>query len=128
MTRNSLLLLACLSACGTEETGPQAADLADPNLQICVNQHMGFADESRIRLESASDLKHLDCVDWNIQSLKGLEKYTSIETLSLWENNISDISALRKLTQLTWLELGANDIADISPIEGLTRLTAVTNH
>jgi len=123
MMRKALILVSCLSACGTADEGPKAADLADPALQACVNQQMGFADDSRIRLDTAQELRHLDCIDRGIQSLKGLENYRSLETLSVWENNISDISALRGLTNLRWLELGANDIADISALNGLTGLT-----
>jgi hypothetical protein len=125
--RSTLLTFLALSACTedvAEKDAPRVgADLADEALTRCVNSHMGFSSASRISLETAATLTHLDCIDEGISSLEGLGAYTGLETISLWENNISDISALAGLTRLEWLELGANRIESVSPLAGLTRLT-----
>ena len=131
MIRFFSLVFLFSSACSPDPAeGPIGADLADAALQACINQHMGYADESRIRMETAQTLKHLDCIDRGIESIDGLEHYTGLETLSLWENNIEDISALQALENLHWLELGANNIGDIAalrPLNGLTRLGISSN-
>jgi hypothetical protein len=122
--RSLFLLVSVLSACGqTEEPGPQAADLTDPQLQLCVNQHLGYADDSRVSVESAATLQHLDCIDLDITSIDGLHHYTGLETLSLWENQIVEIESLAALTNLKWLELGSNAIVNIDALGGINTLT-----
>ena len=128
--RNGIFIVAALTACAPEE-GPQGADLRDPLLQACVNQHLGYTDDSRVSMDAAATLKNLDCIDLGITSIDGLQHYTGLETLSLWENEISDISALSTLSNLKWLEVGANNIDDLSPVaklQGLTRLGASSNN
>ena len=123
----STLIILSMTACGDElvenDTPRIGADLADEALTRCVNRHLSFAAESRVTLETAATLVHLDCIDEGISSIDGLEAYTGLETISFWENNITDISPLAELTRLKWLELGANQIEDISALSSLDRLT-----
>lgn len=60
-----------------------------------------------------------------IQSLKGVEKLTSLTTLQVTYNNISDLTPLKNLTGLTTLSIGGNNISDLTPIKDLTNLTAL---
>jgi hypothetical protein len=131
---STLITILSMTACGkdlVENDAPRiGADLVDEALARCVNRHLNFSAESRVTLEIAATLIHLDCIDEGISSLEGLEVYTGLKTISLWENNITDISPLASLSQLEWLELGANEIEDLhalSALEQLTRLGVSSN-
>lgn len=124
---STLITIFAISGCGedlVEEDAPRiGADLVDEALTRCVNQHLNFAADSRVTLEVAASLVHLDCIDEGISSIEGLEAYTGLQTISLWENNITDISSLGSLTRLEWLELGANDIENLDALRSLENLT-----
>ena len=57
-----------------------------------------------------------------LTSVKGLEKLTQLEWLSLDYNQLTDVKGLEKLTQLKELYLGGNQLTDVKELEKLTQL------
>ncbi|MDQ8209593.1 hypothetical protein QEH52_18865 [Coraliomargarita sp. SDUM461003] len=79
------------------------------------------------------NLTDLDASGRGIQSLRGLELCTNLESLSLDDNLIADLSPLSELTKLTHLDLGVdvdaypegNPFKDLSPLANLWSLESL---
>lgn len=122
-----VLLSLAFTGCAPSSTdsSPKRVNAAasDDALRRCINGQLGLSSESKVSVEMAQTLRHLDCINEGVEHLKGLEHYTKLETISLWENNIESIDEVAGLTSLQWLELGNNAIGDITPLYSLTGLT-----
>jgi len=120
-------LFLALTGCATSPTDSTPkrinAAVSDDALRRCINGQLGLSSDSKVSVEMAQTLRHLDCIDEGVEQLKGLEHYTNLETISLWENSIESIDEVAGLTALRWLELGNNAISDITPVSSLTALT-----
>jgi hypothetical protein len=120
-----LALTGCSTTTGddSETAGRVNAAAEDDALRRCINGQLGFSADSKVSVEVAQSLHHLDCIDEGVKSLAGIEYYTELETISLWENDIQSLNGLEDLTKLRWLEIGNNEILDLEPISELTGLT-----
>ena len=127
--RKHLMTLLVLTACGigssedSETAGRVNAAASDEALRRCINGQLGFSVDSKVSVETAQTLRHLDCIDEGVQSLAGIEHYTGLETISLWENEIESLHGVEDLNNLRWLEVGNNNLIDLEPLSGLTGLT-----
>ena len=61
----------------------------------------------------------------NMNSIKGIEKFTNLTRLNIGGTKIRDISAIGELTNLTSLKLEYNLIKDISALGNLKKLTTL---
>ncbi|EGP5602605.1 hypothetical protein DUI34_13820, partial [Enterococcus faecium] len=111
----------------------QEVDMPDAALKAAVNAELNSekinGKTDRATTDPVYDLelaqmKKLDKQKANITNLKGLEKATSLTSLTLHYNKISDLTPLENLTQLNVLNIAVMPtLTDISPIKNLTNLT-----
>lgn len=89
--------------------------------------HESVKDRLGIHLRDATiadmkDLRYINANDINIDSLKGLEAATNLQSLNAYYNNLSDISILSHFPELSELDLDGNNITDITVLKDLYNL------
>lgn len=92
-------------------------EFADPSLQSCVQQ--SIKDQ---RLTAANQLTRLVCTSGNIQSLEGIEIFSSLRQLKLSANSLRNIDALASLPALQTLSLAENRLQSVRALLGNTEL------
>ena len=120
------------SDAGSGTTVDPPVNIPDANLRAALNTALG-ATRAKTAVITESEIKSLTTLRWDkgsqpaqrIQNLTGLEKATSLTTLSLDSNAISNLAPLARLTNLTTLELSANAISNLAPLARLTNLTSL---
>ena len=120
---------ACLQSCeGVAEDGDIDEDVegtvltfADEALERCILDEL-VAHEGVVTQELADTIEVLNCPDYGIENITGIDALSSLRDLSLWENPVADIGPLSTMTHLRRLNLGLTGIADISALSGLTDL------
>lgn len=70
-------------------------------------------------------IDELDCEDWGIADLSGIEQLTEMQYLDLEDNEIVNVSPLQSLIYLKSLDLDSNYIVDISPLNTLVNLLSL---
>lgn len=125
-----LVLLAACSQSFTVSVNNQAVfdpngrlfngDLADPDLQGCVNIAM-----QQQSIQNAQLLRVLSCGNSEVETLANIEQLTQLRFLDLSNNLIRDVSPLQDLRLLGGLNLMNNAITDISPLLAMTNLASV---
>ena len=110
----SLVILAgCLSALRT----PSLAAIADSALAACI-RNTGY--------NSLGAITRLQCEDYGIEELWGIERFTNLTELRLPGNYISDITPLASLTNLRVLDLDLSPVEDLTPLSSLTRIETLS--
>ena len=104
----------------------------DANLAAAVRISLGLAEDADIPLTSLQALTQLHADDSEITNLSGLERATSLTSLSIRDNPISDFAPLGSLTNLTLLNLinttfSISDLTILSPLTNLKRLLLSRN-
>ncbi len=105
--------------------------LEDDNLKKCVidniSKYFGISDSSG-HIQSAADLKHLECHRQGITSVAGIEAFTKLESISLSDNDVQDASPLANVDTLQRIGLGYGNknIANIDELAQLNNLTSIT--
>lgn len=92
-------------------------DFADTALGACVADTAAQNNWTK-----ASDALQLSCADQGIESLKGLEQLSALQSLDLRRNHIVNVAPLRQLTHLTTLKLSKNQVSNINPLSALSQL------
>ena len=95
-------------------------DLADPDLQGCVNIAM-----QQQSLQNAELLRVLSCGSSQVETVEAIEQLTQLRFLDLSNNFIRDISPLQGLRLLGGLNLMNNEITDIGTLLNMTNLTSI---
>ena len=95
-------------------------DLADPDLQGCVNIAM-----QQQNLQNAELLRVLSCGSSEVETVEAIEQLTQLRFLDLSNNFIRDISPLQGLRSLGGLNLMNNEITDISPLLNMANLASL---
>ena len=95
-------------------------DLADPDLQGCVNIAM-----QQQNLQNAELLRVLSCGSSQVKTVDAIEQLTQLRFLDLSNNFIRDVSPLQGLRLLGGLNLMNNEIADIGTLLNMTNLTSI---
>ncbi|MFD2302147.1 leucine-rich repeat domain-containing protein [Roseibacillus ishigakijimensis] len=88
----------------------------DDNLTRAIQVEVGKR-ATEFTGEDIQALTSLDCSDWNIASLDGIEKLRNLEELTASSNAISDLSPLAHLKYLRVLRLDENRILDVSEVD-----------
>ena len=96
------------------------AELADPDLQGCVNIAM-----QQQSTQNAGLLRVLSCGHSEVETLGSIEQLTQLRFLDLNNNLIRDVSPLIGLRLLGGLNLMNNSVLDISPLLNMTNLASV---
>ncbi len=88
----------------TRAFGEGLTFIQDPALRACLEQDVDL-------YGTVGEVTFVFCWGQQIQSLEGLEQFSSITNLWLPGNQISDLSPLVDLLQLSYVELSSNQIA-----------------
>jgi Leucine-rich repeat (LRR) protein len=99
------------------------ATFEDANLEAATRTALSVGAQDDLTCRLVAGLAELDAPGRTIESLAGIQNFTSLAGLDLQDNSIVNIGALVGLTNLTRLSLATNSITDISPLSGLTSLT-----
>ena len=128
----SLLLLLCLSACGTYDLAVndkivytplplfEDYEIADEALRACIERTIASD-----KVTAASQLSALNCAKAGVVKLDGLSVFTEIERLRLSGNSIDDLGELVSLTLLQELYLDDNSLTEVVPLYQLPALRFV---
>lgn len=98
-------------------------EITDPGLASCVSQ--SIYDQSITRAEQ---LGTLNCSYAGIQSLDGLKRFTSLQTLNLADNKLKDIKTLLFFGQLQQVDLRGNNFIGCQDVETLAELVSIKLH
>lgn len=91
--------------------------LADENLKKCVRSSIQEGN-----ITSANKLTVLQCPEYNIHSLDGIQVFQQLRILDLSNNKIQYIEVLSKLIHLTQLNLSGNQLSSITALAELQNL------
>jgi Leucine-rich repeat (LRR) protein len=98
------------SICIRDTVYKEDEQFEDVNLEECVGDNYTITE--------------LDCRNWEIDRVAGIEILTNLTELDLQQNfDITDVSRIGELTNLQTLEIAQNSIEDISSFSNLTKLT-----
>jgi internalin A len=87
-----------------ESAFPEVNNVPDPNLKKCL------IDETvTSHTLEATNITSLFCDDQNVQSLAGIENFTSLNTLSVEHPRFDDLEPIRSLPNLTYLSIFYSD-------------------
>lgn len=110
----SLVLLgSCLSAFRT----PSLTAIADSALAACIRD-AGY--------NSLEAITRLQCEDYGIEELGGIEQFTNLTELHLPGNYISNLTPLAPLKNLRVLILDLSPVEDLTPLSSLTRIETLS--
>lgn len=85
-------------------------NVQDAELQVCLQE---LADSNQWK--KPQNVTKIKCHSKNIRSLKGLEKFTELELLSLYNNNLEQIDIdLTSFKELKTLNLSRNNLASVT--------------
>ena len=93
------------------------ANVTDGALNACLTAGAG-------NMATAGELVSLDCSNYSVQSVTGIEAFVELVYLKFNNGNLNAIDPIAALTQLEelWLEWGNWDLSDVSPLANLTQL------
>ncbi len=97
----------------------------DPQLARCIEEHA-----SKSGWRSVNEVTELNCSDFDINYLDGIEAYSNIQYLNLSGNSLVDLNPLQKLNKLVDIDLSYTEINDISvllPSQGLEIIKLLGN-
>jgi Leucine-rich repeat (LRR) protein len=95
-------------------------DLADPDLQGCVNIAM-----QQQNIQNAELLPVLSCGSSEVETVDAIEQLTQLRFLDLSNKFILDVSPLQGLRILGGLNLMNNEVTDIGPLLNMMNLASV---
>lgn len=95
--------------------------ITDPQLHKCALDNIASNNWA-----SATDATKLQCKDYGIKELQGIEIFSLLEDLDLRINQIEDISPLSSLTNLTELRISRNEISNATALSSLNALTLLS--
>lgn len=95
-------------------------DVPDEGLRRCINEYSSHWDSSFV-----NEARKLDCKNYQIRDLTGIEYLSNLAWLSLVNNEIEDISPLAALKKLRVINLNRNQIFDLRPLSVLKRLYSI---
>lgn len=133
-TKTKALMAGIFCAAAMMSLSGGIAYAADDSDTVITNDESGIPDEKlyNVVLEKgdknkdgvltraeAEEITYINCIDYGIKDIRGLQFLNNLQDLSLVANNISDISSLKDLTNINGLDLSNNNITDISSLVNL---------
>ncbi len=103
-------------------TPPPAVNVPDAGLRECINDELGNAARAVITKKDAAAVVELDCTDYGIKTLTGLEQFANLQGLSIDSNYVKDLRPLQPLKKLEILYAFDNEIVDVAPVSKLMNL------
>ncbi len=101
---------------------PPAVDVPDPGLKECINDELDNAAAAAITTTDAASVIVLDCTDYGVETLTGMEELTNLEVLVIDGNYVQDLRPLQGLQKLEVLYAFDNEIVDPAPVGKLVNL------
>jgi len=109
----------------------ESLGLIDPGFKHCLtrelNEFAKMTSHSSGAINDIDELKTLSCEGYQIESIDGIDRLTSLTQLGLARNNIRSLYPLRYHPSLQSIDLRENDsINSIDVLESIDTLRAVT--
>ncbi len=105
---------------GGGASGKSASSFGSSPLDMCIS-----ANKKESGVQSDSQLLALDCTNYGISSLQGIDTLTNLQMVVLDQNPISDISALMALSNLENVSLAETNVSSLSALSALSYLENV---
>lgn len=123
MTKKAFILIILF--CGIQGI-LQAQNIAIPDKNFLAFLKKEFSKAIKndsLILEKAKDIDGtLDCSEKNIQTLEGIQYFTSLEVLKANNNQLTSIPDISGLKEITRIELTFNNLTTIPDLSNLTKL------
>ncbi len=111
-----------LGACAGDDDEQAQFAIADGQFEQCVRDGINKP-EGELTEVDVGAVVHLECQDYQITDLAGIEYFHELRTLYLWENQLTDITPLAGVPTLEAVDLGNNQITDIAALAGLVGIS-----
>ena len=85
----------------------------DETFRVFVDENYDTADDNVLTAEEIALVVYMDCSSYGIESLQGIEYFTSLETLLCADNALSTLD-VTACTALTYLECYDNQLTELS--------------
>lgn len=93
--------------------------IPDAGLRACINDAIGQSADADIAVYQVEEISYLDCPDYGIRSLEGIDQLPNLGGIYFEDNHISDLSSLAPIAERLWgAVLTRNHITDLSPLDG----------
>lgn len=112
--------------CTLKVSEDEAIQIGDAGLNWAVKRALDRQSSTQpVYLSDVLNITSLDISGYGIKDLKGLERFTNLQTLDLSNNGLTGkgLTSLSNLTHLKSIDLKNNDLKDVSSLKGLTSLT-----
>lgn len=112
--------------CTLKVSEDEAIQIGDSRLKWAVKRALDRQSSTQpVYLSDVLNITSLDVSGYGIEDLKGLERFTNLQTLDLSNNGLTGkgLTSLSNLTHLKSIDLKNNDLKDVSSLKGLTSLT-----
>jgi spore coat protein CotH/Leucine-rich repeat (LRR) protein len=107
-----ITMIALISACSYVNT---IIEFTDSQFETAIRDILDKPDED-LYSSDVRDITVLELPGKNIESLDGIQYFSSLEKLDLEDNFIKDVTPLSDLTSLKWLSLRNNQIIDLEAV------------
>ncbi len=97
--------------------------ISDANLLSCADSALGLPKGTQVTVDQAARVTTFKCNNTKISTLKGIEHFESVSTLSLAGDGVSSIDYLGSLANIKSLDLSRNQIASVDPVTWALKLT-----
>jgi len=94
----------------------------DSRLEKCVKENAGI-ENGDVTENVAAKIEELECVNYYLYELGGIEALVNLEKLNIGSNYITDISMLSELPKLESLDISRNLISDLKVLSEIPELT-----
>lgn len=126
-----ILLVILIFCCNVHSTKAQNVNIPDPNFKTCLvgNASINTSGDTEIQVsEAAAYTGAIDCNDWGISDLTGIEAFTALDVLNCGNNQLTSLD-LSNNTALTLLNCFNNQLSslDVSNNTALTNLMCNSN-
>ena len=106
---------------GKKEAESPTVEIADPILEEAIRKEL-FKQEGELTQADLEKVTGLVLDGNQLTDVKGLEKLTQLEYLSLVNNQLTSVKGLERLTKLEGLFLSNNQLTDVKGLEKLKQL------
>ena len=118
-----VLMLGCNVRAAVEEVTFEDENMYQAVCKELTRRHINYTDLGNKTIEvDINEVTGLWIYDSNINSLKGIEKFTELYSIDIHNNKISDLMPLANLTKIDHINADSNNISDMSPLANLNRL------
>jgi hypothetical protein len=121
-----LALSLCFSSTALAAPNDQVL-FGNNDLKNCILNQATHANPSYITEAEAATVTAIDCRNFSISNLVGLEKFINLESLTLISTTFTDLTPIENLTELSSIIIVINDnLRDLTPLGNLPQLESLS--